>query len=176
MRTTSWPGWTFAPTRTTSSAKRSRRSSGVIARDDSGIDRRSCRLLLAPVEVARAAPEAVVERGALDRLVLAGPRERLARLGGGHTVERLLEAGLLLRLEQRVVLEGVLDLVAVERHVAVERGVSLLQVEVLLDRARQGRCVVFGALVGREGVFRNAGVDCHSLSVTTLGRVTGHAA
>src|SRR5688500_2718060 len=98
MSTTSWPGCTFAPTRTPSSAKRSRRSSGVI-----GADPRRPRSeragLLAPVEVARPAPETFVERGALRRLwlalrlvALAGPRQRgRRRLLRIDAVEGLLE-------------------------------------------------------------------------------------
>jgi len=46
-----------------------------------------------------------------------------------------------------VVLEGVLDRVPVERHVAVQAGVPLLQVEVLLDRAGERGGIVAGAVV-----------------------------
>src|SRR5262245_23320786 len=116
--------------------------------------------LLAPVEVARPAPEALVERGPLERLVvlltLAGPGQGGGRLGCLDPLERLLETRLLLALEERVVLERVLDRVVVDRHRTVQLGVALLEVEVLLDRAGEGRGVVLGRVVG-ERVGRNRG-------------------
>src|SRR5205085_11799888 len=76
--------------------------------------------LVAPVEVARASPEAVVgfHGGGLLVIILAGPLEgdgRLRRDGRLRAVHRVLDAGLLLGLEQRVVVERILVLVAVER-------------------------------------------------------------
>src|SRR5918992_3880373 len=129
---TSCPSWTFEPTRTASSAYRRSRSSGV-------------RCSVAPVEVARAAgPERLVEGGAfrvLDRL-LAGPREPLGarvEIGCGLAVERLLDARLLLALEERVVLERVLVQVRIERHLVIEAGVPSLEVEVVADRVCEQR-------------------------------------
>ena len=55
------------------------------------------------------------------------------------TVEGLLDPSLLLGLEQRVILERILDLIAVERHLPIEVRVLLLQLEVILDHARKGR-------------------------------------
>src|SRR5918994_890597 len=122
MSTTSCPGCTFAPTRTPSSAKRSRRSSGVIGADHLRPRVRAVGLL-APVEVARPTPETFVEGGplhglrlALGLVALAGPRQRgRRRLRRLHAVQRLLESRLLLALEKGVVLEGVLDRVSVDR-------------------------------------------------------------
>src|SRR5262249_3589828 len=66
---------------------------------------------VAPVEIARApCPECRVERGAFDVLdrLLAWPGKSLgAQLGGRLAVERLLDPGLLLALEQRMVLERI---------------------------------------------------------------------
>src|SRR3990172_2762381 len=160
---TSWPGETLAPTRTASRAYASRRSSCF-----TGVDtqrgrarkeerrRRTARVgawrsrLVAPVEVARLAPETLAlfglglglglgHRGRRVGL-LAGPGHgRGLERDGGLAVHRLLEPGLLLGLDQRVVLERILGLVVVERHVAVEVGVAALQVEVVLDHACEER-------------------------------------
>ena len=100
------------------------------------------------------------------------PRERGDGLGRLDAVERLLEACLLLRLEQRVVLERILDGIAVERHRAVQLGVPLLEVEVLLDRPRERGVVVLGRGVVGEGVVRNPRICRHLVSVGT-GRVPG---
>jgi hypothetical protein len=75
-----------------------------------------------------------------------------------------------------MVLEGIFDRVPVERHVAVQAGVSLLQVEVLLDRAGERRGILAGRVVEREGLLGDAGFDCHRVSVASFGRVAGHAA
>src|SRR5207245_439201 len=89
--------------------------------------------LVAPVEVARAAPEPVVLelRSAVLGGVLAGPREdRLRRVGDDvrlHAVHGLLDASLLLGLEKRMVVERILDLVLVDRHRGLELLVALLQ-------------------------------------------------
>src|SRR6188472_3173520 len=71
----------------------------------------SVRGLLAPVEVARTAPEVAVERRPLGDhgldSVLARPRKGQgvgAQFDGGLAVEGLLDPSLLLRLEQRVIL------------------------------------------------------------------------
>ncbi len=82
-------------------------------------------------------------RHVLDRL-LAGPRERerVERHGRLVAVHRLLEAGLLLGLEQRVVVEGIVDAIALEGHRGLELGVAALQLEVILDHAgEQRRCL-----------------------------------
>ena len=220
IRTTSWPSWTFAPTRTDEvpvlvesllgrhareprwligrwsrwmargtcreAGRGERRYAGISARPRTAASRRVTPASrpdpcsdLAPVEVARATPEALVERGALGRrILLAGPRG--LRLGRRRLapIERLLEARLLLRLEERVVLEGVLDRVPVERHRRVEAGVPLLEVEVLLDRLRERRDAV-DALAVRcvlgERVLGNAGVCCHFLVAVGCLGVFGHA-
>src|SRR5205085_9873799 len=105
--------------------------------------------LVAPVEVARASPEAVVgfHGGGLLVIILAGPLEgdgRLRRDGRLGAVHRVLDAGLLLGLEQRVVVERILVLVAVERQLVVELRVPLLQREVVLDDLREKRRHVYG--------------------------------
>jgi hypothetical protein len=69
---------------------------------------------------------------------------RLGLLGdeGGYAVHRLLEASLLLGLEQRMILERILCLVAVDRHLPVERGVLLLECQMILDHlGEQRRCL-----------------------------------
>src|SRR5262249_32155267 len=91
--------------------------------------------LIAPVEVARARPEAVVR---LNRLVvvLPGPLEgdrglrRDGRLGAVH---RVLDAGLLLGLEKRMVVERILVHVVLDRKLSVEIGVPFLQLEMSLE-------------------------------------------
>src|SRR5438093_6748895 len=100
--------------------------------------------LVAPVEVARASPEAIVAFGfhgsRLLRVVFAGPLEgdrRLRRDGRLRAVHRVLDAGLLLGLEQRVVVERILVLVAVERQLLVEVRVPFLQLEMILDDLRE---------------------------------------
>src|SRR5262249_11699607 len=85
--------------------------------------------LVAPVEVARTGPEAVVR---LDRLVVVftGPLEGDRRLRGDGrlgAVHRVLDAGLLLGLEQRMVVERILVHVALERKLVVELGVPFLE-------------------------------------------------
>ena len=68
--------------------------------------------------------------------VLARPGQRQGvQFDGGLAVECLLDPSLLLRLEQRMILERILDLIVVERHVAVELRVLLLQLEMILDDA-----------------------------------------
>src|ERR687888_410405 len=92
--------------------------------------------LVAPVEISAAAPEALVGAGTCVLLgVLAGPGEhgRLGRDGRLLAVHRLLEPCLLLRLEERVVVEGIFVLVQREGHGVVEPGVALLQLEVILN-------------------------------------------
>src|SRR3954454_14973226 len=96
--------------------------------------------LVAPVEVARLAPEAFL----LGLRLVGRPGERGALLGDCRllAVHRLLDAGLLLGLEERVVLEGVLGLVTVDRQLAFELRVLLLQFEMVLDHLRkQRRCL-----------------------------------
>jgi hypothetical protein len=48
-------------------------------------------------------------------------------------VEGVLDPRLLLGLEQRVILERILDPVGVDRHVPLELSVLALQLEVILD-------------------------------------------
>src|SRR4029079_4295952 len=100
--------------------------------------------LVAPVEVARASPEALVRfpRDGLLVIVFAGPLEgngRLRRDGRLGAVHRVLDASLLLGLEQRVVVERILVLVALERQLVVELRVPLLQREMILDDLREKR-------------------------------------
>ena len=54
-------------------------------------------------------------------------------------VHRLLDPGLLLGLEQRVVLERILVLVPLDRHARIERRVALLQIEVIPDHLSEQR-------------------------------------
>src|SRR5712691_1553635 len=124
--------------------------------------------LVAPVEVAGAidGPEA----GILDRIARRGLRGLFARpwkygLGGMggevrlDTVHRLLEARLLLGLEQRVVLERIGRLVAIDRHLAVERGVPLLQRQVILDDfCEQRRCLYRHNASSRSGTCPTRGI------------------
>src|SRR5947208_7405119 len=109
--------------------------------------------LIAPVEIARASPEAVAVVGfgfhgsGLLVIFFAGPLEgdgRLRRDGRLGAVHRVLDAGLLLGLEHRVVVERILVLVAVERQLVVELRVPLLQREVVLDDLREKRRHVYG--------------------------------
>src|SRR4051794_4259033 len=109
------------------------------------------RELVAPVEVARASPEAIVtfDSSGLRLLVVffAGPFEgdrRLRRDGRLCAVHRVLDAGLLLGLEQRVIVERILVLVAVERQLIVELRVLFLQLEMILDDLREKRRCVYG--------------------------------
>src|SRR5437764_9246901 len=100
--------------------------------------------LVAPVEVARAGPEAVVgfHGRRLLHVVFAGPLEgdrRLRRDGRLGAVHRVLDAGLLLGLEQRVVVERIIVLVAIERQIVVELRVAFLQLEMILDELRDKR-------------------------------------
>ena len=123
----------------------SRRSSGVTARDDTACSTRApCASGYSPQSKSRERPQRP-SSSAAPSTVSSSPGHGSGWLGSGaaDAFERLLEAGLLLGLEERVVLERILDRVPVERHVAVERGVALLQVEVLLDRAgERGRVVL----------------------------------
>src|SRR5262249_19393162 len=81
--------------------------------------------LIAPVEVARASPEGVVgfDGGRLVVDVFAGPLEgngRLRRDGRLGAVHRVLDAGLLLGLEEWVVVERIVVLVTVEGQLSIE--------------------------------------------------------
>src|SRR5581483_9828737 len=112
-----------------------------------GIVRFRAESLVAPVEVACAIdrPESVGLRvvdlgcGRVLRGLLAGPGQRLVGDEGGLPVHRLLEPGLLLGLEQRMVLERIVRLVVLDRHVAVERGVALLELQMVSDDLREVR-------------------------------------
>src|SRR5205823_10881129 len=112
------------------------------------------RNLVAPVEVAGAID--LPETGVLDRAgrrrrrvrdgLLAGPGKRRfhAVRGEGRldAVHRLLDPRLLFGLEERMVLERILVLVAGDRHMAIELRVPFLQLEVILDHLReQRRCL-----------------------------------
>ena len=117
---------------------------------------------VAPVEIARARPEVLVRR--LLRVVghrrggflrLLGDRQgrlrlvdegvfrawpverRLLRFDPGNAVHRLLDPRLLFGLEERVVLERVVRHVLPERQLVLERRISALQLEVLLDHLRE---------------------------------------
>src|SRR5262245_11849001 len=102
---------------------------------------------VAPVEVARTAPEIAfgVRLGKRRIGLLTGrPGEDelvLCRDGLGAR-ERLLEAGLLLRLEQRVILEWVLRSVLIDRHLPLEPGVTPLELEMLLDHLGERQCSI----------------------------------
>ena len=76
---------------------------------------------------------------AFSTVAVSSPGHGPAATTAGSPVHRLLEPRLLLGLEERVVLEGVLGLVDVQGHLRVERGVLLLQLEMLLDRLREQR-------------------------------------
>src|SRR5262249_18801151 len=126
--------------------------------------------LIAPVEVARASPEAVMS---LDGtrfvdVVFAGPLEGNGRLHGNGrlgAVHRVLHAGLLLGLEQRVVVERILVFVAVEGQLRVELCVPLLQLEVILDDLRKKRRCIYGHTppLGELGPFRRTAADCSGI-------------
>ena len=66
-------------------------------------------------------------------------RDRVERHGRLVAVHRLLEAGLLLGLEQRVVVERIVDAIALERHRRLELGIAALQLEVVLDHTCEQR-------------------------------------
>src|SRR6266498_4406261 len=109
--------------------------------------------LIAPVEVARAPPEAVVDVRNL-KILLARPGMRRS----GHSdcglgpVHRLLETSLLLGLEERVVIERIVGLVALERHLTLELRVPALQLEMFLDDlAKNGRGLYRHTVLQREG-------------------------
>src|SRR5437763_5429968 len=128
------------------------------------------RELVAPVEVARAGPEAVVSfHGCrLLHVVFAGPLEgdrRLRRDGRLRAVHRVLDAGLLLGLEQRVVVERIIVLVAIERQIVVELRVAFLQLEMILDDLREKRRRVYGHCPpsGRLGSFPRTTADCSGI-------------
>src|SRR5439155_3875837 len=98
--------------------------------------------LVAPVEVAAAAPEAFlgVRAGLLGGL-LAGPRE-LWRLGSDNrllAVHGLFQACLLFGLEQWVIVERIRGLVVTEGHRLLELRVPLLQLEMVLDDLGENR-------------------------------------
>ena len=61
-----------------------------------------------------------------------------------HAVHRVFEARLLLGLEERVILEGVVGQVPVKRHLVLERGVPPLQLEMILNDLREHRRGVDG--------------------------------
>src|SRR5262249_46855528 len=98
--------------------------------------------LVAPVEIPGLRPEMALD---LVRRVLFGlfPRpgehRRLRDARVLCAVLRLLETSLLLGLEQRMVVEGVLGLVVPERHRVVEPRVAVLQREVVLDHLSERR-------------------------------------
>src|SRR5204863_4933378 len=97
---------------------------------------------VAPVEVAAAAPEALVGLGChlLGRL-FAGPGHhgRLTADCSLLAVHRLFEASLLFGLEQRMVVERVQILVVNEGHLVFEPRVPFLQLEVILDHLGEHR-------------------------------------
>src|SRR5262245_60958537 len=129
--------------------------------------------LVAPVEVAAAAPEVVavdLDFGArvLDRL-LAGPREhgRLQRDGRLLTVHRLLESGLLFRLEQRMIVEGIHGPVVTEGHGVLELRVPLFELEMVLNDLREDR----RCLYRHRGLSCSGGVTCRKRGILALSRL-----
>src|SRR3954453_14245735 len=127
-----------------------------LLREGAGEARAPPRSSVAPVEVAGAIdlPEAGIldrscGRGSILRGRLTGPgqvrnsaRARAVALRGEvrlHAVHRLLEARLLLGLEQRMVLERIVGPVTVDRHLPVEIRILLLQIEVIPDHLREQR-------------------------------------
>src|SRR5204863_8816029 len=95
--------------------------------------------------------------------LLAGPR-RNGRIQGDDrllAVHRLLEAGLLLGLEERMVVEGVCVLVMPERHRVLEPRVPFLELQVVLDHFRKERgCFNRHSISWVGGGGRAAGRDC----------------
>jgi hypothetical protein len=88
-------------------------------------------------------------------IFFAGPLEgdcRLRRDGRLGAVHRVLDAGLLLGLEQRVVVERILVLIAVEWQLLVELRVPLLQCEMILDDLREKRRRIYGPYPPPEGL------------------------
>src|SRR5205814_5294540 len=103
---------------------------------------------IAPVEVARASPETVVcfHGRRLLRVVFAGPLEgngRLRRDGRLCAVHRVLDAGLLLGLEQRMIVERIVVLVTIERQLVIEFRVPFLEREMILNHFREKRRRVY---------------------------------
>src|SRR6266849_4879378 len=101
--------------------------------------------LVAPVEVATAAPEVFLslEARALEGL-LSGPGEHRGLVGDHRflTVHGLLESGLLLGLEKGVVVERIVGLVMTDGHALLEPRVALLELEMVLDDlGEDGRCL-----------------------------------
>src|SRR5438034_9847322 len=96
---------------------------------------------VAPVEVAGPAPETLF----LRYVLLGRPGVRRSGLLGDRrllTVHRFLEPGLLFGLEQRMVLERILVFVPIEWPFALELGVALLELEMVLDHlCEQRRCL-----------------------------------
>src|SRR4029453_4906336 len=86
---------------------------------------------VAPVEVARSTPERILS--GFHAFVTRAGKAGLLHPGGA--VGGVLDPRLFLGLEERMVLEWILDPVAVDRHVALELGVLALQLEVILDHA-----------------------------------------
>src|SRR3954452_15276908 len=106
--------------------------------------------LIPPVEVAREID--LPETGILDlacgrvlRGLFTGPGKRCDRLGRVRdeirldAVHRLFDSSLLLGLEQRMVLEWIVGLVSVDRHLPIEVRIMFLQCKVILDHLRERR-------------------------------------
>src|SRR6266516_21448 len=102
-------------------------------------------VLVAPVEVATAAPEILFAVGGRPlEGVLTGPGEHRRPVGDHRLlpVHGLLEPRLLLGLEQGVVVERIVGLVVADGHSLLELRVALLQLEMVLDDlGEQGRCL-----------------------------------
>src|SRR6476619_649471 len=127
---------------------------------------------VAPVEVARAAPERVFVGG---RLRLRREAQVLGRDGLG-SVHRLLDPGLLFGLEQGVVLEGVGARVLVQRHVLVELRVAALQLEMFLDYVRKDGRRLYRhktSLVGRSLLTGRRGMIAGSFERSEASRWGG---
>ena len=82
----------------------------------------------------------VARRRLGDERVVGRPRQRRRRVDDRLlAAHRVLDPGLLLALEERVVLERILVEVARERHLRLQRGVPALELEVILDDLRELR-------------------------------------
>jgi hypothetical protein len=106
--------------------------------------------LVAPVEVSRTTPERVLGIGGLDLALVRGPHERRRLKLGLSTREGVLEPRLLLRLEERMILERVVDVVPVERHFPVEPRVASLELEMLFDHSGESGLHLHLRARGRE--------------------------
>ena len=133
MTTTSWPGCTLAPTRTASSAYRRSLSAGFTTAAGGSVSRPSrSRADAQSRELHRARrPRRSRRRPRSPRSLHRARAAYRAHLGRRLAVHRLLDPGLFLALEQRMVLQRIAVEVAVNGHVTVEVRVARLQREML---------------------------------------------